>query len=93
MIMIKVQLKIVFLQRQVSKQIFMRVRLFFGTLLLFIFSVVPLFAQEIGEPCAGQDTDINGCPLDTWVFLIAIVAFVFTSRQLRNVQKKSGSRL
>jgi uncharacterized membrane protein len=65
----------------------MRVRIFFGTLLLLVFNVLLLHAQS-GDPqgCSGTDID-NPCPLDTWVIILAIIAVVFAAIYLNHKQK------
>ena len=71
----------------------MRVKIFFSTLLL-MFNAGLLFAQDpIGEPCAGQDTDLNGCPLDTWVIIMAFIAIIFAARHIYRKQKSSSLNL
>jgi uncharacterized membrane protein len=63
----------------------MRVRIFFGTLLLLIFNVLLLYAQD-PQACSGTDID-NPCPLDTWVIILAIIAVVFAAIYLNHKQK------
>jgi hypothetical protein len=72
----------------------MRVRIFFSTLLVLMFSTGLLFAQDpIGQPCAGNDADLTGCPLDTWVVLLAFIAIVFAARHIYRKQKQSTPNL
>ena len=65
----------------------MRGKVFFSTLLL-ILNIGLLYAQDPGEPCAGQDADLSGCPLDSWVVLLAFIAIVFAAWHLNNKRKK-----
>ena len=65
----------------------MRAKIFFSTLLLLIINVALLYAQDPGEPCGGNDVDNNGCPLDTWVVLLAFVAIVIAAWHLNNKRK------
>ena len=58
----------------------MRIKIFLGTLLLLVLNTVALYAQP-GEPCAGTDPDAT-CPLDTWVIILALAAFVFATIHL-----------
>jgi hypothetical protein len=64
----------------------MRVRIFFGTLLVLILNAGVLFAQGPGGPCELTDPDEN-CPLDTWVVILAVVAVVFAVVRLHRKQK------
>jgi len=47
-------------------------------------NAVFLFAQ--GSPCGGTDPD-EVCPLDTWVVVLAVAAFVFAAIHLYRKQK------
>ena len=62
----------------------MRMKIFLGTLLLFILSTIPLFAQTT-LPCADGDPD-NPCPLDTWVIVLAFAAIFFAAKHLNRKQ-------
>jgi hypothetical protein len=64
----------------------MRIKIFFGVLFLLMLNVAVLFAQP-SEPCAGTDPDAT-CPLDTWVIIFAVVAFVFATIHL--YRKRDG---
>lgn len=69
-------------------------------LVFLIANTVPLFAQFIGggsgggggddgpgsAPCGGADID-GGCPLDTWVIILAAIALIFTTLYLYRKQK------
>ena len=63
----------------------------------FLFSIATAFAQQV--PCSGDpdddDYDPNGCPLDTWVIVLAFAAVLFASihlfRKQRSALKKTGS--
>ncbi len=48
-------------------------------------------AQDCGDGpgLPGQDVDAatNGCPLDTWVVLLAGIVFIFTTVQLYRKQQ------
>ena len=65
----------------------MRIKIFFSTILLLMFNVALLCAQDPGEPCSGNDVDNVGCPLDTWVVLLAFIAIVFAAWHLNNKRK------
>lgn len=62
-------------------------KVFFGTLTFLLLNVVFVFAQP-GEPCGGTDPDAV-CPLDTWVFVLAAGALLFTTLHLYRKQKRS----
>ncbi|CAN5260793.1 hypothetical protein BH09BAC6_BH09BAC6_13880 [soil metagenome] len=62
-------------------------KVFFGTLTLLLLNVFCLFAQP-GEPCGGTDPDAV-CPLDTWVFVLAAAALLFTTLHLYRKQKRA----
>jgi hypothetical protein len=87
-------LKMYFCEIIALKKCCMRVRIFFSTLLVLMFSTGLLFAQDpIGQPCAGNDADLTGCPLDTWVVLLAFIAIVFAARHIYRKQKQSTPNL
>lgn len=65
----------------------MRLKIFFSTLLLLLTNVALMYAQDPGEPCSGNDVDNVGCPLDTWVVLLAFVAIAFAAWHLNNKRK------
>jgi hypothetical protein len=65
----------------------MRVKIFFSTVLLLMVNAALLYAQDPGEPCNGNDVDNTGCPLDTWVILLAFVAIVIAAWHLNNKRK------
>jgi hypothetical protein len=62
----------------------MRVKVFCGVFALLMLNAVFLFAQ--GSPCGGTDPD-EVCPLDTWVVVLAVAAFVFAAIHLYRKQK------
>jgi len=62
----------------------MRVKVFFGVFALLMLNAVLSFAQ--GLPCGGTDPD-EVCPLDTWVMVLAVIAFVYTAVHLYRKQK------
>jgi uncharacterized membrane protein len=66
----------------------MRIKIVFSTLILLMFNGALLYAQDPGEPCSGNDVDNTGCPLDTWVVLLAFVAIAFAARHLYKQKKK-----
>jgi len=68
----------------------MRLKIFFSTLLLLLTNVALIYAQDPGEPCNGNDPDNVGCPLDTWVVLLAIVAIVFAAWHLQKRRKTAA---
>jgi hypothetical protein len=55
----------------------------------FLFSIATAFAQQV--PCSGDpdddDYDPNGCPLDTWVILLVVVALILTFIHLHRKRK------
>jgi hypothetical protein len=51
------------------------------------------FAQEGGPPCGDGDPINTGCPLDTWVIVLAFIAIAFTARHLYRKQKQSSPNL
>ncbi|MEO3403140.1 hypothetical protein AAFN85_04510 [Mucilaginibacter sp. CAU 1740] len=60
----------------------------FLTTILLVVTVLSSFAQssDPGFPCDGTDGDAV-CPLDTWVVLLALVAFAITVIHLYRKQK------
>ena len=68
----------------------MWVKIFFGAFFLLMINVVVLNAQP-SCPCGCIDPDAT-CPLDTWVIILAVVAFVFVTVHLyrkRSAQQQS----
>jgi hypothetical protein len=57
----------------------------FLTTLLFVVTTLSCFAQ-LDIPCDGTDGDAV-CPLDTWVVILAVVAFAITVIHLYRKQK------
>lgn len=58
-------------------------------LVFLIAGTVPLFAQLLGDPglpCDGADID-GGCPLDTWIIILAAVALILTTLYLYRKQR------
>lgn len=50
------------------------------------------FADPGDGLCDGNDGGPDGCPLDTWVWILILVALFFTVRHLRlNNQSKTAS--
>jgi hypothetical protein len=69
----------------------MKVKIFLGTFILLFINIYSLFAQTnggFGFPCDDTNIDLT-CPLDTWVILLVIAAFIFASYNLYQKQKKS----
>jgi hypothetical protein len=70
---------------------FVRNKYFFllGVCLLLINS--ECFAQSIptdgSGPCDGDNGGPDGCPLDTWVIILVLIAFIFTAFHLHKKQK------
>jgi len=56
---------------------------------IFLFSIATAFAQQV--PCSGdpddEDYDPNGCPLDTWVLLLVVIALILTVIHLNRRRK------
>lgn len=47
--------------------------------IFLLLSAIPLISRgQADEGCGGQDPYDIACPLDTWVFLLVIVACLFT---------------
>ena len=71
----------------------MRCRKILLVLLLF---VMPICAfADPGEPCGGEDPFDNECPLDSWVYMLALAPVTVTlvgvflrSRALQELEKK-----
>ncbi len=57
----------------------------FPTTLIFMLATLSCFAQ-LESPCEPTDND-SPCPLDTWVVVLAIVAFTFAVIHLYRKQK------
>jgi len=49
------------------------------------------FADPGDGLCDGNDGGPDGCPLDTWVWVLMIVAVVFTARHLIRQNKSNTS--
>jgi hypothetical protein len=45
------------------------------------------FAQSADQPCGGDDPTVPVCPLDTWVWLLAVVAAILGAIYLQRKQK------
>ncbi len=69
----------------------MRGKKFLVALILLILNTAVLYAQP-GEPCAGTDPDAT-CPLDTWVFILAIAALVLATFHLYRKSSKQKANL
>jgi len=69
----------------------MRMKIFFGTLLLLMLTTATLFAQ-VDNPCTGDDPDGN-CPLDSWVIVFAAVALVLAALHLHRKQSAQKTKL
>lgn len=57
----------------------------FLTTVLFVVTTLTCFAQ-LENPCDGKDGDAE-CPLDTWVIILAVIAFAITVVHLYRKQK------
>lgn len=75
---------------QFEKESNMRIKIFFGTLLLLMVNVALLYAQDPNQPCDGTDPD-TFCPLDTWVALLAFIAIIFGAWHLNKKRKAAAS--
>lgn len=69
----------------------MRIKIFFGALFLLMLNVVALYAQP-GEPCGGTDPD-ETCPLDTWIFVLAVIATLYAATHLYRKQRSGPQSL
>jgi len=60
-----------------------------STIILFILSTTVALSDPIdgdpGTPCDPDDP--SGCPLDTWVIALVIIAVIFTALHLQRKQK------
>jgi hypothetical protein len=72
----------------------MKVRKNLAVLFIFLLATLTAFGQncEDGGVLPGDDPDAHpigesGCPLDTWVIVLAGVALLFTILHLHNKQK------
>ena len=77
--------------KEVSKSICKKI----VSVIILVGSVILLpsisFAQGGDLPCGGDDpTTSNPCPLDTWVWLLAIVAVMLGAIYLQRKQKLQG---
>lgn len=65
-------------------------------LLMLLFIIMPLFAlaDDPGEPCGGEDPYDEECPLDSWVYMLALtpVTVTFVGVFLRNEALKEDAR-
>ncbi|MDO3626983.1 hypothetical protein Q3A68_12315 [Mucilaginibacter sp. BT774] len=60
----------------------MKIKIIFSVFVLLLVNTVNVFAQEI-NPCYGDvDPDSGGCPLDTWIIALAIVASLIAVTKL-----------
>ncbi len=64
----------------------MKIKIFFGVLLLLMLNVVIASAQ--GIPCGGDDPDAT-CPLDAWVIVLAAFALILATIHLYRNQKST----
>jgi hypothetical protein len=71
---------------------YMRLKVFVVTLVLLTLNTALLYAQTSGIPCAGVDVD-STCPLDTWVVVLAGIAFLFAIMRLhrKNLAQTTGA--
>lgn len=53
-------------------------------LLINLATVTACFADPGDGLCDGDDGGPDGCPLDTWVWVLLIAAVIFAVIQLRN---------
>lgn len=69
------------------------------TLLLLAFTLLPrlIMAQDPGEPCDDADPFDNYCPLDSWVYLLALaplaitlVALYFRGEAVKQMEEKKA---
>ncbi len=49
-----------------------------------------LHAQDPGEPCSDNDPLDNTCPLDTWVYIMAVPAAALAALYIFKQQKTAG---
>jgi hypothetical protein len=61
------------------------IRKIFSATLVFVMATLSCFAQ-LESPCEPTDND-SPCPLDTWVVVLAVMAFVFAVVHLYRKQK------
>jgi hypothetical protein len=54
-----------------------------------MFNVAMIYAQ-VDNPCEDSDPDGNGCPLDTWVFVLAGASVIFALVGLYRKQKSQN---
>lgn len=66
----------------------MKLKVLGGVLVLMVLNFSFAYAQ-IDNPCDGSDPDNTNCPLDTWVFVLAIIAVIFTAVHLRKKDRLS----
>lgn len=62
----------------------MKLKISFSIIVLLLISTAGAFAQVL--PCNGDDPDA-GCPLDTWVIVLAIVVSLFAVFRLYRRKK------
>lgn len=60
---------------------------FLLVLFIYLLSTITCFADPGDGLCDGNDGGPDGCPLDTWVFVLALIALVFTVIHLHKKQK------
>ncbi|HEY2582874.1 MAG TPA: hypothetical protein VGI43_13760 [Mucilaginibacter sp.] len=67
----------------------MRIKFFCATLVILTLNTALSFAQCTGPgcPCGGGDDDGTCGPLDTWVVVLAVGAFLFVIMHLYRKQK------
>ncbi len=64
----------------------MRIKIFFGALLLLVLNSSALFAQ-IGMACDYTDPDAPCGPIDSWVIVLAFAAVGFAAMHLLKKRK------
>jgi hypothetical protein len=67
-----------------TQKYFMKLKISFGIIVLLLISTAGAFAQVL--PCGGDDPDA-GCPLDTWVIVLAIIVSSFAVLKLQRRKK------
>jgi hypothetical protein len=54
---------------------------------LYLLVATNCFADPGDGLCDGNDGGPDGCPLDTWVIILVIIAVIFTALHLHRKQK------
>ncbi|MFD0765580.1 hypothetical protein ACFQZI_12020 [Mucilaginibacter lutimaris] len=56
--------------------------------IIFLLTIHTISFAQITNPCAGADDD-EPCPLDTWVYVLVVIAMIYGAYKMHQKQKSS----